>query len=68
MRALAHKFGANLTFRSGESTGSIDLGEPKPTLGVPAFMASIEAARAIVRFNREWWKMTMRMYGLRREA
>jgi len=25
MRALAHKFGAHLTFRQGESTGSIDL-------------------------------------------
>src|SRR6202790_411391 len=25
MRALAHKFGAHLTFRHGESTGSIDL-------------------------------------------
>ena len=29
MRALAHKFGAHLTFRHGESTGSIDL-QPLP--------------------------------------
>jgi hypothetical protein len=31
MRALAHKFGAHLTFRRGESTGSIDLKQqPQP--------------------------------------
>src|SRR3954453_11271702 len=28
MRALAHKFGARLTFRQGESTGTIDLNRP----------------------------------------
>lgn len=27
MRALAHKFGAHLTFREGASTGTIDLGQ-----------------------------------------
>ena len=30
MRALAHKFGAHLTFRQGESTGSIDLTQHSP--------------------------------------
>src|SRR3982751_1469291 len=30
MRALAHKFGAHLTFRHGESTGSIDLKPQSP--------------------------------------
>src|SRR3954467_8444704 len=29
MRALAHKFGAHLTFRQGESTGTIDLARRK---------------------------------------
>ena len=33
MRALAHKFGAHLTFRHGESTGTIDLKpQPQPEL------------------------------------
>ena len=32
MRALAHKFGAHLTFRHGESTGSIEL-QPLPQAG-----------------------------------
>src|SRR3954449_6209708 len=31
MRALAHKFGAHLTFRQGESTGSIDLKQKSQT-------------------------------------
>jgi GNAT superfamily N-acetyltransferase len=31
MRALAHKFGAHLTFRQGESTGVIDLTRQNPT-------------------------------------
>src|SRR6201747_2886362 len=30
MRALAHKFGANLTFRHGESSGDIDLKQRPP--------------------------------------
>ena len=34
MRALAHKFGAHLTFRHGESTGSIDL-KPLPQPSLP---------------------------------
>jgi len=36
MRALASKFGAHLTFRHGESTGSIDLKQqPQPELARP---------------------------------
>lgn len=68
MRALANKFGAHLTFRSGESTGSIDLGEAPEVAGVPALAASWEAARTIARFNRAWWRLALQMYGWRREA
>ncbi|MCC8955611.1 GNAT family N-acetyltransferase [Bradyrhizobium sp. Pear77] len=70
MRALATKFGAQLTFRHGESTGSIDLteqhqGEPAP---VAAPVTPVEAARAIVDMNRAYWRMVMQMSGWGRAA
>ncbi|WP_407164753.1 GNAT family N-acetyltransferase [Bradyrhizobium sp. ORS 111] len=70
MRALATKFGAQLTFRHGESTGSIDLSEhsqaePVPT---PAMVTPVEAARAIVDMNRAYWRMVMQMSGWGRAA
>jgi RimJ/RimL family protein N-acetyltransferase len=79
MRALANKFGAHLTFRHGESTGSIDLKqqpqlEPaklelgRLELGRLAIAAPAEAARAIVDFNRAYWKLLLRMYGWGRTA
>ena len=74
MRALANKFGAHLTFRHGESTGSIDLRqqpqpEPaRPELGRLAIATPAEAARAIVDFNRAYWKLLLRMYGWGRTA
>jgi GNAT superfamily N-acetyltransferase len=69
MRALANKFGAHLTFRHGESTGSIDLRPQTPP--EPARLAIVtpfDAARATVNFNREYWKFLLRMYGWRRTA
>ena len=69
MRALAHKFGAHLTFRHGESTGSIDLAPrraPEPT--APAMASAIDAARAMTNFNRAYWQMWLRMYGWGRAA
>jgi hypothetical protein len=84
MRALANKFGAHLTFRHGESTGSIDLRQqprPEPAKLEPgrlepgrlepgrlAIVAPAEAARAIVDFNRAYWKLLLRMYGWGRTA
>jgi RimJ/RimL family protein N-acetyltransferase len=74
MRALANKFGAHLTFRHGESTGSIDLKQqPQPELaklefGRLALAAPAEAARAIVDFNRAYWRLLLRMYGWGRTA
>ncbi|MFH1344913.1 MAG: GNAT family N-acetyltransferase [Pseudomonadota bacterium] len=69
MRALAHKFGANLTFRHGESTGSIDL-KPRaqPQAARAAITTPADAARAMVNINRAYWKMLLRMYGWGRTA
>jgi GNAT superfamily N-acetyltransferase len=67
MRALAHKFGAQLTFRHGESTGSIALA-PLPQPAPAARINAVEAARAIVDFNRACWQIWMRMYGWGRTA
>jgi hypothetical protein len=64
MRALASKFGAHLTFRNGESTGSIDLmQQPQAEFAKPGVATPIEAARMIVNLNRAYWKMLLRMYG-----
>ena len=64
MRALAQKFGAHLTFRHGESTGTIDLGrQNQPELTVPAFASTIEAGRAIANFNRAYWRFVLALYG-----
>jgi len=70
MRALAHKFGANLTFRHGESTGTIDLAPlPRPKAAATAAIATpADAARAMVNVNRAYWKMLLRMYGWGRAA
>jgi GNAT superfamily N-acetyltransferase len=69
MRALANKFGAHLTFRHGESTGTIDLKQqPRPELAKPAVAAPFDAVRAMVNFNRAYWKWLLRMYGWGRTA
>jgi GNAT superfamily N-acetyltransferase len=69
MRALANKFGANLTFRQGESTGTIDLIEQNQSKPSPArFEATLAAARTIANFNRAYWRMLLRMYGWGRAA
>jgi GNAT superfamily N-acetyltransferase len=70
MRALASKFGAKLTFRHGESTGSIDLarhGQPE-LVPAAATVAPLEAARAIANLNRAYWQMVFKMYGWGRAA
>ena len=62
MRTLASKFGAHLTFRHGESTGSIDLkqkAQPEPAR--LAIATPFDAVRAMVNFNRQYWKFLLRM-------
>jgi GNAT superfamily N-acetyltransferase len=69
MRALAHKFGAHLTFRHGESTGTIDLEErPQDEPARSAAVTPIDAARAMIRFNRAYWAYLMRLYGWKQVA
>jgi GNAT superfamily N-acetyltransferase len=69
MRALANKFGAHLTFRRGESTGSIDLtAQSQPELAQRAIATAADAARAMIQFNRAYWKLLLRMYGWGRTA
>jgi hypothetical protein len=68
MRALANKFGAQLTFRHGESTGSIDLTEQSQPEPSAAAVSPVEAARAIVDINRAYWRMVMQISGWGRAA
>jgi len=77
MRALANKFGAHLTFRHGESTGSIDLKQrpqPEPAkelakeLARHAIATPADSMRAMMNFNRAYWKLLLRMYGWGRTA
>jgi GNAT superfamily N-acetyltransferase len=69
MRALANKFGAHLTFRHGESSGSIDLKQQwQPELAGFAIAAPAETVRAIAHINRAYWRLLLRMYGWGRTA
>ena len=69
MRALAHKFGAHLTFRHGESTGSINLKpQPQPEFARYAIATPADSMRAMMNFNRAYWKLLLRMYGWGRTA
>jgi RimJ/RimL family protein N-acetyltransferase len=64
MRALASKFGAHLTFRHGESTGTIDLKpQPQPEFAKVGIATPVDAARAMINFNRAYWSLLLRMYG-----
>jgi GNAT superfamily N-acetyltransferase len=69
MRALAHKFGAHLTFRQGESTGTIDLKQQaEPEAAKPAGVPHADATRAAMNFSRAWWKLLWGMSGWGRTA
>jgi GNAT superfamily N-acetyltransferase len=64
MRALASKFGAHLVFRHGESTGTIEVGQrPQAEFAKLAIDAPLNAARAVMNFNRACWKLFSKMYG-----
>jgi GNAT superfamily N-acetyltransferase len=69
MRSLANKFGAHLTFRYGESTGTVDVKQQlRPETARPAIVTPIDAARAIIHFNRAYWKFLLRLYGWKQIA
>ena len=65
MRALASKFGAHLEFRHGESTGTIDLTRTPEAELADLAAAPFTAGRALLSFNRTWWKLVSSMYGNR---
>ena len=69
MRALASKFGAHLTFRQGESTGTIDLSRSRTgrTRDAGDRRRLAAGARSQI-FNRAYWRMLLRMYGWGRAA
>ena len=69
MRALASKFGAQLVFRHGESTGIIEVHQlPQDELTKLAIDVPLNAARAAMQAQRAFWKLLSRMYGPRRAA
>jgi GNAT superfamily N-acetyltransferase len=69
MRALAQKFGARLTFRHGESTGSIDLSQqPQAEPAKLRMPTPLDATRAMIHFNRAYWKFVFGVYGWGRAA
>jgi hypothetical protein len=69
MRSLANKFGAHLTFRQGESTGTIDLKQqPQLELAKLAIATPSDAARAMIQFNRAYWTLLLGMSGWGRTA
>jgi GNAT superfamily N-acetyltransferase len=62
MRALAGKFGANLVFRHGETSGTIDLAEqPEADFAKIAIDAPLAAAQALLNVNRAFMKLFARM-------
>ncbi|MGC2083858.1 MAG: GNAT family N-acetyltransferase [Bradyrhizobium sp.] len=69
MRALAAKFGANLVFERGESTGTIDLTQqPQNEMTKLVIDMPLAAARVFFQLNRICWKIVSRMYGAKRAA
>jgi len=69
MRALANKFGAHLTFRQGESTGTIDLKpQTQVELAKLAVATPAVAARTMMNLNRAYWQFVLQMYGWGRTA
>jgi GNAT superfamily N-acetyltransferase len=63
MRALANKFGAQLTFRQGESTGTIDLAsQSQAKLTRSVMLPGVDAWRAMIGFNRACWMLMLQIY------
>jgi len=69
MRALANKFGAHLTFRQGESTGTIDVkAQKRSEFARSSIVTPLDAARAAIQLNRDYWKLLLRFYGWNQTA
>jgi GNAT superfamily N-acetyltransferase len=65
MRALARKFGADLQFRHGESTGTIDLARAPEDELADLAASPFTAGRALLSFNSTCWKIISSIYGNR---
>lgn len=64
MRALANKFGAHLTFRHGESTGSIDLRpSPADASGTAIATSPLSVTGVMVDYHRACWRLVFKLYG-----
>jgi N-acetylglutamate synthase-like GNAT family acetyltransferase len=67
MRALAQKFGAQLSFRRGESSGSLDLTSHRQSKAARATTPA-DVTRAMIEFNRIYWRTWLRVAGFGRTA
>jgi len=63
MRALANKFGAHLTFRYGESSGSIDLTQQRQASPRQPRWQRRRRRTRDGELHRAFWKLMLRMYG-----
>jgi len=69
MRALASKFGAHLSFRHGETTGTVDVTkQPEADFAKIAIDAPLVAAQTLLNFNQAFLKLFARMSGADRAA
>jgi GNAT superfamily N-acetyltransferase len=65
MKALAHKFGAHLSFRRGEATGTVDLTRSKPPVTPPLWAdraPSIALTREMFRRSQTMWGLFFKLY------
>jgi GNAT superfamily N-acetyltransferase len=75
MKALARKFGAELSFVSGEASGTVDLGSlpqlvtdpPAPPLApaapaFPPFPPAFDLSREMIRASQDMWRSLFRAY------
>jgi GNAT superfamily N-acetyltransferase len=65
MRALAQKFGANLVYQLGESTGTINLTKTPEAAFADLAAAPFTTGRAILNLHETCWNLLSSMYGNR---
>lgn len=69
MKALAQKFGAHLSFYSGEASGTVDLDRSRPAEPIalppaasPPLSPALIATREMVRASQTMWRSVFRAY------
>lgn len=68
MRALAKKFGAHLTFRAGESAGTIEVRQKSHDEPAGSAASLLDVIPAMMDYNRACWGLAMKFYGFGRSA